>query len=143
MNILGLEVKRIKTNENLKCILEKLNSFNEEVYKSLNGGCNFLINDNFLVGYKKLINENIIMVYMARDDEKNNDGIYARKKLRLFKSFLEKHKDKKIISCVNVKRKEAKKLNEILFDYKTKPIKFIDNKYIVYKNFKNRRKNDL
>ena len=135
MRVLGINIKLIRRNE-LKNILKKLNSYDAEIYNNMKDGHNFLINNNFLVGYKNLIND-IIIVYIARDDKKNYDGIYVRKKIKIFKRFLEKYLgNKKVVSGVRIERKEALKMNEYLFQYKTDPLKLDDgNTYVIYKNF--------
>ncbi len=86
MRVLGINIKLIRRNE-LKNILKKLNSYDAEIYNNMKDGHNFLINNNFLVGYKNLIND-IIIVYIARDDKKNYDGIYVRKKIKIFKRLI-------------------------------------------------------
>lgn len=152
MKILGLNIRRIKDKKELKNILMAFNQ-NIEYYKNIEDGYNFLLNDNFLMGYKNLP-ANTVMVYMVRDDNNNNnnnkdnnnktnnrDNIYIRKKIKIFKAFIERQKTRKhknVVSGVRVDRKEALKLNDYLFDYRTDPMKLEDGySYILYKNFIN------
>lgn len=62
MKILGLNIRRIKDKKELKNILIAFKQ-NLEYYKNIEEGYNFLLNDNFLIGYKCLP-ENHIIVYM-------------------------------------------------------------------------------
>ena len=115
----------------------KLNQKETDI-KNIEDGYNFLLNDNFLMGYKCL-SENHIIVYMLKDDTKNKDNIYIRKKIKIFKAFIERQairKHKNVVSGVRIDRKEAIKLNDYLFDYRTNPIELEDGySYILYKNF--------
>ena len=134
MKILDLEVKRIKKESELTDILKSFGGEDLKHISELKSAHNFLINNNFLVGYKELIKDTII-VYMAHDEAKDN--IYVRKKLRIFEAFLNKHKNKNIGSGVRIEKKKALKFNELLFNRKTDPMKLMDgNVYIIYKNFK-------
>lgn len=137
MNILGLNIKRIKDKEELKSILLSFNQKEEDI-KNISDGNNFLLNNNFLAGYKN-INKDCILVYMVRD-ETNKDNIYIRKKLKLFKAFIDRQtniKHKKVISGVRADKEVAIKLNICLFKYMTDPIKLEDdNEYIYFRNYK-------
>ncbi len=137
MKILGLNIRRIKDKKELKDILIAFNQ-NIEHYENIEDGYNFLLNDNFLMGYKCLP-ENHIIVYMLKDNTKNKDNIYIRKKIKIFKTFIERQKTRKhknVVSGVRIDRKEAIKLNDYLFDYRTDPIALEDGySYVLYKNF--------
>ncbi len=137
MKILGLNIRRIKDKKELKNILIVFNQKETDI-KNIEDGYNFLLNDNFLMGYKCL-SENHIIVYMLKDDTKNKDNIYIRKKIKIFKAFIERQairKHKNVVSGVRIDRKEAIKLNDYLFDYRTNPIELEDGySYILYKNF--------
>ena len=102
--------KRIKDEE-----LEKLKDFTEyDFFNFLKGGKNFLIDDNFLIGYKeyKIKNIKIKLCYMEHN---NKDNIYVRKKIKLFKKLIKKD----FISVVDIDNKKALKFNKYLFLFNT------------------------
>lgn len=104
-------IKKLKDEE-----LEKtLKGFTEYDYiYSLKGGINFLINNNFLIGYKKykIDDKDIKICYMANNNE---DNIYIRKKLKLLKKLVKDN----FISVVDINNKKAIKFNKHLFLFET------------------------
>lgn len=139
MKVLGLTMRGIRKYELKEILTNKIKNNNPIVYDNLREGHNFLLNDNFILGYRNIPNcdNNAVLVYILRDDNRVNDGIYIRKKIRIIKAYIDKYlKDKIIFSYVRTDRKEALKLNDYLFNYKIiEPIKLEDNNlYIFYRN---------
>ena len=104
-------IRKLKDEE----LDETLKGFTEYNYiYSLKGGVNLLINNNFLIGYKKykIDDKDIKICYMANN---NKDNIYIRKKLKLFKKLIKND----FVSVVDVENKKALKFNKHLFLFET------------------------
>lgn len=136
MKVLGLDMRHIRKHELKDILVNKIKD--DSIYYDISEGCNFLINNTFLLGYSKIpFVENTVYVYMVNNKYENDDGIYVRKKLKIMQAYINKFlKDKKIISYVKSDNKKAQKLNSLLFKFKSDPVRILGSSYIFYKNYK-------